>query len=103
MYSIIRCQDKQYKVSTGDTIIVNKLDLEVGAEFVSNQVLLSLDKDKVLVGKPYLNGAEFKAKVLRQFRDDKILIFKKKRRHNYRRMRGHRQDLTELSITSITF
>ncbi|MBL0690900.1 MAG: 50S ribosomal protein L21 [SAR324 cluster bacterium] len=102
MYSIINCGGKQHKVIPGDKILVNKLSLEVGEEFESDQVLAHKpEKGSIQIGHPLLKQATYKAKVERSFKDKKIIVFKKKRRKNYRRKNGHRQDLMEVSIVSI--
>lgn len=94
-YAIFQTGGKQYRVKAGDTIKVEKLNAEGTVEF--DQVLMLGDK----VGTPFVSGAKIIATVVEQKRDDKVLVFKKKRRQNYRRTRGHRQNITVLKITEI--
>ncbi len=97
MYAVIKTGGKQYKVSTGDVVKLEKLAAEEGKEVVFNEVL-ALDD---VIGTPLVAGASVKAQVLKQTRDDKIIVFKKKRRQNYRRKNGHRQSITLVKITDI--
>ena len=97
MYAVIKSGGKQYKVSTGDVVKLEKLSAEEGKEVVFNEVL-ALDD---VIGTPLVAGASVKAQVLKQTRDDKIIVFKKKRRQNYRRKNGHRQSITLVKITDI--
>ena len=94
-YAIFQTGGKQYRVQSGDIIKVEKLNATGTVEF--DQVLMLGDK----VGTPLVNGAKVVATVVDQKRADKILVFKKKRRQNYRRTRGHRQYQTVLKITEI--
>ena len=94
-YAIFQTGGKQYRVSVGDTIKVEKLNADGTVTF--DQVLMLGDK----VGTPFVNGASVVATVVEQKRADKVLVFKKKRRQNYRRTRGHRQYITVLKITEI--
>jgi large subunit ribosomal protein L21 len=102
MYAIIKTGGRQYQVQPETIISVNRLALEQGAAFETDQVLL-LDGDggAVHVGTPLVSGAMVKGTVLEHMRDRKVLIFKHKRRKNYRRTRGHRQSLTRVMIESI--
>lgn len=97
MYAVIRTGGKQYKVASGDVVKLEKLAGEEGKEVIFNEVL-ALDGT---VGTPLVSGASVKATVLKQTRDDKIIVFKKKRRQNYRRKNGHRQSITLVKITDI--
>ncbi len=97
MYAVIKTGGKQYKVAAGDVIKVEKLAGEEGSEIVFNEVLALGDK----VGKPFVEGASVKATVLKQAKADKVIIFKKKRRQNYRRKNGHRQNVTIVKIAEI--
>lgn len=101
MYAIVKCGGKQLKVMAGDVVRVERLESAVGSSVALEEVLLVGDGDKVTVGTPKVNGAKVAATVLEQMRDDKVIVFKKKRRHNYRRKKGHRQFLTVLQITEI--
>ena len=97
MYAVIKTGGKQYKVTTCDVVKVEKLAAEEGKEFIFNEVL-ALDD---VIGTPFVNGASVKATVLKQAKDAKVIIFKKKRRQNYRRKNGHRQQITLVKITDI--
>ena len=97
MFAVIRTGGKQYKVQKDDTIMVEKLDAKEGDKIDLDEVLLVGDK----VGAPLVKGAKVVAKVLEQTRGPKIKVFKKKRRQNYRRTLGHRQNLTVLKIEDI--
>ncbi len=102
MFAVIRSGGKQYHVGSGDRIRVEKIDGNPGDSVDIADVLFAGKQGDVKLGET-LSGASVKAEIVRQFRDDKVLIFKKKRRHNYRRTKGHRQYLTEIKITDITF
>ena len=97
MYAVIKTGGKQYKVASGDVVKLEKIAGEEGKEVVFNEVL-ALDG---IIGTPLVAGASDKAQVLKQTRDDKIIVFKKKRRQNYRRKNGHRQSITLVKITDI--
>ena len=101
MYAVIKTGGKQYKVAKDDVILVEKLPGEAGAEVELDEVLLVADDKGQTVGSPLVDGAHVAATVLEQTRGEKIIVFKKKRRQNYRRKAGHRQDLTALKITDI--
>lgn len=100
MYAIIETGGKQVKVEVGSKIYVEKLDVEVGSTYTFDKVLLVSDK-KTTVGKPYVKGATVTAKVEKQGKESKILVFKYKSKANYRRKQGHRQPFTCLTIESI--
>ena len=101
MYAIIKSGARQYKVQPETVIAVNRLPLEEGAAFETDQVLMvGGEGGKTQVGTPLVAGAKVTGKVLEHFRDKKILSFKFKRRKNERRMRGHRQELTRVQISS---
>ncbi|MFM2043061.1 MAG: ribosomal protein [Pseudomonadota bacterium] len=101
MFAVIRTGGKQYKVAAGDVIKVEKLVADEGASLKLDEVLLVSDAGSVTVGTPLVANASVTAEVVAQARGPKIIIFKKKRRQNYRRKNGHRQDLTVLRITGI--
>ncbi len=101
MFAVIRTGNKQYKVTEGDVIEVEKLDVAEGSTVSLDEVLALVDGDKTVLGAPLLSGAKVTAEVLEQMRTPKILVFKKKRRQNYRRKNGHRQALTVLRIKNI--
>ena len=94
-FAIFQTGGKQYRVQAGDTIKVEKISADKNVEF--DKVLMVGDK----IGNPYVEGARVIATVVEQKRDDKVLVFKKKRRQNYRRTKGHRQYLTVLKIKEI--
>ena len=100
MYAIIRTGGKQYKVCTGDEVLVEKLDAEVGTE-VSFDVLLYADDAGVKVGKPLVEGVTAKAKVVEHGKGDKVIVFKYKPKKNIRKKQGHRQPYTKVEILSI--
>jgi large subunit ribosomal protein L21 len=101
MYAVLKTGGKQYKVAENDVIIVEKLAVEAGSNIDLNEVLMIGDGVASTVGTPTIVGAKVIAEVLEQKRGKKVIVFKKKRRQNYRRTRGHRQELTVLRITDI--
>ena len=102
MFAIIKTGNKQYRISKDNTIKVEKIEANEGDEIDLDDVLfLEKDDGSILVGKPNLDNVKIKAKVLKNYKDDKIIIFKKRRRKNSRRKNGHRQPLTELKILAI--
>ena len=98
MFAVIKTGGKQYRVASGDVIKVEKLEAEAGSTVTLDQVLMVDGK----IGTPLVADAAVSAEVIAQDRGPKIIVFKKKRRQNYRRKNGHRQDLTVLRITDIT-
>jgi large subunit ribosomal protein L21 len=102
MFAIVRTGGKQYRVASGDLIKVEKLSVEPGASVTLDEVLMVADGEATRTGAPTLAGAAVTAEVVSQGRDDTVIIFKKKRRHNYRRKNGHRQAHTVLRITGIS-
>ena len=101
MYALVKTGGKQYRVSKDDTILVERIAAEEGAEVILNDIVMLGDGDKVTIGAPKVDGAAVSATVLRQTRGPKIIIFRRKRRKNHRRTQGHRQDLTLLKINDI--
>jgi large subunit ribosomal protein L21 len=101
MYAVIRTGGKQYRVSQGDTLRIEKLPGEVGSSLTFGEVLM-LGGEKLSVGKPLVKGAKVSAQIVAQDRAKKIIVFKMRRRKNYRRKNGHRQWFTEVKITGIT-
>ena len=101
-YAIIQTGGKQYRVSEGDLLNVEKLAVEAGKETTFSDVMLVVDGDKISLGAPLLSGASVKAEVVSQFKDDKVIAFKFKRRKGYHRTVGHRRQLTKLKITKIS-
>ena len=100
MYAIIATGGKQYRVSEGDVIYIEKLDAEVDST-VSFDVLLVGNEGDVKVGTPVVEGVKVEGKVVAQVRGDKIIVFKYKAKKNYRRKQGHRQPYTKVEITKI--
>ena len=101
MFAIIRTGAKQYKVQKNDKISVEKLDGKEGDSVNIDEVLYINDGKSPKMGAPFVKGAQVKAKILEQKRGPKITVFKKKRRKDYRRTKGHRQHMTILEITDI--
>lgn len=97
MFAVISTGGKQYKVANGDVLSLEKLSGETGDVVEFDHVLMQGDK----IGTPEVKGAKVKAEVIEQTKGDKVIVFKKKRRHNYRRKKGHRQELTLVRITDI--
>ncbi len=101
MFAIVKTGGKQYKVAVDDVLRVEKLEAEPGSTVELTDVLMVHDGKKDIVGGPSVAGASVQAEVVEQMRDRKVIIFKKTRRHNYRRKNGHRQHLTVLKIKKI--
>ncbi len=99
MYAIIATGGKQYKVSEGDTIYIEKLENEVDSEVTFPVLMLS--GDTIEVGSPYVEGASVTGKVVRHGRGKKIVVLKYKSKKNYRRKAGHRQPFTQVEITKV--
>jgi large subunit ribosomal protein L21 len=97
MFAVLETGSKQYHVKVGDIIKVEKLTGEIGSVVELSNVLAVGDK----IGSPNLSGAKVKAEVLEHRKHDKVIVFKKKRRHNYRRKNGHRQQISVLKIKEI--
>ena len=101
MFAVIRTGGKQYKVANGDVIAVEKLAGDPGATIELGEVLMVGEGAEVSTGTPLVAGASVSAELVAHCRADKIIVFKKKRRQNYRRKNGHRQHQTVLRITEI--
>jgi len=103
MNGIVEISGRQYNVKVGDLISVDKMDKKKDEEFIIDRVLLVKNKDnKIITGEPYIKNAKIKVKVLEeQIRDAKVLVFKYKRKKNYKRLRGHKQPYTVLKIEDI--
>jgi large subunit ribosomal protein L21 len=101
MYAIVETGGKQYKVQEGDFLRVEKIDGEVGTTLELDRVLCVGGGDEVAIGRPFVDGATVKCEILAQDRARKILVFKKKRRKGYHKMRGHRQPYTALRVAAI--
>lgn len=103
MYAVIETGGKQYKVSEGDVIFIEKLEAAEGEAVTFDKVLVVADGEKVNVGAPVVSGATVTAKVEKQGKAKKIYVFKMKRKKNYRRKKGHRQPFTKVTIEKINF
>ena len=101
MYAVIMTGGKQYQVSEGDVVHVEKLNAELGAPVEFTDVLLVKTKDKTLIGQPIVQGASVQGVLQSQGKDDKVLVFKYKKKKQYRRTRGHRQQYSEVRIDKI--
>lgn len=100
-YAIIRSGGKQYRVCPGDTVRLEKLTGEPGSAYAFTDVLLASAGGSVQVGKPLVDGLRVIGEIVRHEKAKKILVFKKKKRKNYRRRQGHRQQLTVVKVTGI--
>jgi large subunit ribosomal protein L21 len=101
MYAIVDVKGCQCKVTANALVRIPKMAADIGAEVSFDRVMLLSDGQKVEVGTPYLEGKSVTAEVVRHGKDNKVLIFKKKRRKNYRKKTGHRQQFTEVRIKAI--
>ncbi|HEX2081450.1 MAG TPA: 50S ribosomal protein L21 [Longimicrobium sp.] len=101
MYAIIRTGGKQFRAEPGKTLRIPSVDTEPGETLRFEDVLLGADGDTVKIGAPAVSGASVTAEVLRHGKGEKIIIFKHKRRKNYRRKQGHRQKFTEVRVGEI--
>ncbi|MEG3123033.1 50S ribosomal protein L21 [Sphingomonas sp. GB1N7] len=97
MFAVVRTGGKQYRVAAGDKIVVEKLDGEAGSSISFSDILLAGEGSEL----KSVEGLTVSAEIIAQAKADKIIVFKKKRRHNYRRKNGHRQQHTILKITAI--
>ena len=102
MYAIVEIQGSQLKVSKDQKLFVNRIDAKEGSKVSFDNVLLIDDGKKVQVGKPSLSGTSVEAKVISHLKDDKVIVFKKKRRKGYKVKNGHRQPITEIIIQGIS-
>ncbi len=100
-FAIIETGGKQYKVSAGTKLKIEKLEGAADASVVFDKVLLTAEGENVTVGKPYVAGAKVEAKILTQGRHDKVIVFKYHSKTRYRKKKGHRQDFTEIEVTRI--
>ncbi len=101
MYAVIKTGGKQYRIAAGEKFKVEQIPADIGSEVVLDKVLLVGNGDAVTVGKPLVAGATVTTKVVSQGRGDKVRIYKMRRRKNYHKTQGHRQNYTELSVESI--
>ena len=98
MYAVIKTGGKQYKVASNDVIKIEKIAGEAGSEIIFNEVLAMGET----VGTPLVAGATVKGTIVKQAKDAKVIVFKKKRRKGYKKKNGHRQQFTKIQITGIT-
>lgn len=102
MYAIVEMKGQQFKVEAGKKLFINRMDTEKGAEVVFDNVLLVDNDGNITVGAPYVAGAKVVCEVLdNECRAEKILVFHKKRRKGYKKLNGHRQDLTNVVVKEI--
>lgn len=101
MFAIIETGGKQYRVSAGDKLKIEKLEAKEGETLVFDKVLLKGEGDAVTIGAPYISGAKVEGKVLAQERYKKVIIFKYHSKTRQRKKRGHRQYFTEIEVTKI--
>ena len=97
MYAVIKTGGKQYKVASNDVIKIEKIAGDAGSEVIFNEVLAMDD----VIGTPLVSGATVKGTIVKQAKDAKVIVYKKKRRQNYRRKNGHRQNITIVKITDL--
>ena len=101
MFAVIKSGGRQFKVSVGQKLEVNRLPIEDGTQIRFDEVLLISDADRSFIGTPFVDNAEVLATVEKQARGEKLIVFKYKSKKRYRHRRGHRQELTVLSIDDI--
>ena len=101
MYAIFQYLGKQYRAVVGDFLKLPKTDVKKGEKISFEILFLKNNNDELLVGSPLVDGVYVHAEVVEQIKEKKIIVFKKKRRHNYRRKNGHRQELTLVKIIDI--
>ena len=101
MYAVVKIKGQQFRVEPGSTLQVPLLETEAGNDVTFDEVLMVADGDDIKVGSPTVEGASVAAEVVRHGRSRKVVVFKKKRRKNYRRKKGHRQAFTEVNIKGI--
>jgi large subunit ribosomal protein L21 len=102
MYAVVETGGKQYRVENGDVIKVEKLAGVAGEKITFDKILVASDGVSLKIGAPVVAKAAVEAEILEQGKGDKVIVFKKKRRQNYRRKNGHRQELTTLRVISIS-
>lgn len=101
MHAIIVTGGKQYKVAEGDVLYIEKLPVEAGETVKFDEVLAVIDRDKATFGTPVVEGASVEAKVAKNGKGKKIIVFKYKPKKNYKRKQGHRQPYTKIEITKV--
>jgi large subunit ribosomal protein L21 len=102
MYAVVEIAGQQYKVAKADKVIVPLLETKVGSKVTFDKILLVGDESQTKLGTPYVSGASIEAKVLGHVKDDKVTVFKKKKRKGYKVLKGHRQQYTEIEITKVS-
>jgi len=102
MYAVIQTGGKQYKVQPGDTVYLEKLPGQAGDSVEFGEVLLVADDQQVAVGRPHVEGAKVSGEIVRHGLGDKLIVYKFKRRKNYRRKTGHRQVYTAVKINDVS-
>jgi len=102
MYAVIKTGGKQYRVAQNDILTIERLDGDAGSTIEFDEVLMVGEGESVKIGAPLVAGAKVTAELVEQTRGPKLIAFKKRRRKNSRRKKGHRQDLTLVRITGIT-
>ena len=101
MYAVVKTGGKQYKVTQGEVVRVERLDAEPGSEIELSQVLMVIDGDEISVGQPVLENASVRVKILEHGKAGKVTVFKKKRRKGYKVKRGHRQQFSTIEIREV--
>lgn len=101
MFAVVDILGEQLKVTENETYVVPRLEGEPKKSVTFKNVLLLSDENGTKIGSPYVEGVKVKAKVLEHFKDDTVIVFKKKRRTGYKKRNGHRQPLTKIEITKI--
>jgi large subunit ribosomal protein L21 len=102
MFAVVEIAGQQYKVAKADKVVVPLLETKVGSKVTFDKVLLVGDDSQTKLGTPYVSGASIEAKVLGHVKDDKVTVFKKKKRKGYKVLKGHRQQYTEIEITKVS-
>ena len=102
MYAVVEIQGSQFKVEKDQKLFVNRIDAKEGSKVSFDNVLLTDDGNKVQIGKPNISGVSIEAKIIAHKKDDKVIVFKKKRRKGYKVKNGHRQPITEIIIQGIS-
>ena len=102
MNAVVKTGGKEYRIAKGDLIRVEKMEGKVGDQVTMKDILMISDEDKVQVGNPFLTNAVITGEIVQQVRGKKVLIYKMKRRKNYRRTKGHRQTYTYIRVNDIS-
>lgn len=101
MFAVIKTGGKQYTVKEGDIFNIEKINADIGSKYSLEEVLLISDNDKPTVGSPFIKGASVEVEVVAHGKADRVYIFKKKRRKDYRKRQGHRQQFTKVKVLKI--